>query len=97
MYPKSRTYTIIPADGGPAFTVALKGRTAWALDQLIQAGPRGLTTLENPAPRWSAYVHNLRAVGLTIATRYEPHGGPYPGQHGRYILKDRAAPVEVAA
>jgi hypothetical protein len=40
------------------------GRDAWALSELIKAGEKGCTPVNNPAPRWSAYVHNLRKVGL---------------------------------
>ena len=34
--------------------VAVEGRPAWALLRLVEAGPDGLTTLAQPAPRWSA-------------------------------------------
>jgi hypothetical protein len=71
-------------DGSP-FTVI--GRDAWALGELVKAGSRGCTPIDNPAPRWSAYVHNLRRnQGLIIETRHEPHKGPFAGTHGRYVL-----------
>lgn len=70
---------------GPTFTV--KGRDAWALLELVKAGQRGCTPIENPGPRWSGYVFNLkRQHGLAIETRHESHRGPFPGSHGRYIL-----------
>src|SRR5665811_1625975 len=37
-------------------TPIFEGRDAWALDQLIRAGKRGCTPIDNPAPRWSHYV-----------------------------------------
>jgi hypothetical protein len=46
--------------------LALNGRKAWALDALITAGFIGLTTLENPAPRWSHYIWLLRRDGFLI-------------------------------
>lgn len=64
------------------------GRDAWALLQLVEAGERGCTPLDNPGPRWSGYVHNLRHVhGLDIETIHEAHGGPYAGTHARYVLR----------
>ncbi|GEO17857.1 winged helix domain-containing protein [Microvirga aerophila] len=70
----------------------LKGREAWTLASLIEVGEGGLTPLERPAPRWSAYVHTLRKRGLAIDTVEEHHAGPYPGAHGRYVLR---APLTV--
>lgn len=80
-------YHVVPENGGEPFEVVAKGRDAWALHQLISAGKAGCTTMQNPAPRWSAYVHNLRKAGVPIETVHEPHGGAYPGTHGRYILR----------
>lgn len=79
-------YHIQPKDGEP-FTIYAKGRTAWALDRLREAGPKGITPIEQPAPRWSAYVHVLRGRGVPIQTLTEKHGGEYPGHHGRYVLR----------
>lgn len=70
---------------GTAFTV--QGRDAWALLELVAAGPRGCTPIENPGPRWSGYVFNLkRTHGLNIETRHEAHRGAFPGTHARYVL-----------
>lgn len=79
----------IQPEGGEAFTIEAKGREAWALYRLTEAGPRGCTPIEQPAPRWSAYVHRLRALGLPIETLHEPHGGAFAGTHGRYVLRAR--------
>ncbi len=70
---------------GAAFTVS--GRDAWALIELVKAGPSGCTPIDNPAPSWSAYVHALRHEhGLAIETIHESHRGAFPGNHARYVL-----------
>jgi hypothetical protein len=76
---------------GQAFTVT--GRVAETLLSLIEAGPRGITSLEAFEAGWAvrlaAYVHRLRIdCRLAIETRREPHRG---GSHGRYVL---ISPVE---
>lgn len=77
---------IRPHNGDP-FTIHVKGRDDWALRKLAKAGQSGVTPRDEPTgPRWSAYVHNLRGLGVPIETRHEPHGGEFPGTHGRYIL-----------
>lgn len=63
------------------------GREAWTLGQLVEAGSRGLRPIDRPAPRWSHYVMMLRRAGLAIETIREPHGGAFPGNHGRYVLR----------
>jgi hypothetical protein len=79
-------YRVTP-EGGEPFTIEAKGREAWALDRLRFAGPKGCTPITEPAPRWSAYIHKLRGQGVPIETVTEPHGGPYSGTHGRYVLR----------
>jgi hypothetical protein len=83
-----RTFIVVemPADPDP-LRLAFRGRVAWTLGALIDAGPRGVTPLERPAPRWSAYVHTLRKAGVIVDTIEEPHAGAYRGWHGRYILR----------
>ncbi len=71
---------------GQAFTVT--GRIAQTLLSLIEAGPRGITSLEAFEAGWAvrlaAYVHRLRSdCCLSIETRREPHRG---GNHARYVL-----------
>jgi hypothetical protein len=71
---------------GEAFTVM--GRDAWALLELLNAGPRGCTPIQAPGPRWSGYVYKLRhRHGLAIETIHESHRGAFPGNHARYILR----------
>lgn len=84
--PPSCRFKIAPETGAP-FAIVLKGRLAWALDRLRAAGQTGVTPLTEPAPRWSAYVHDLRALGVPIETVTEAHGGPYAGFHARYVLR----------
>lgn len=69
-----------------AFTITVSGRDAWTLERLMDAGATGCPPIEQPAPRWSAYVHRLRGMGVTIHTHLEEHGGEFPGRHARYVL-----------
>lgn len=80
------TFTV--TRNGESRALALSGRDAWALSRLISAGAKGVTPITEPGPRWSGYVHNLRRTGLSIETRPERHGGPFPGTHARYVLHD---------
>lgn len=87
----ARAFTI-RREGEPPRVVTAKGRDRWALETLMAAGPKGCTPLHNPAPRWAAYIHNLRALGIRIDTITEPHGGPFAGHHARYVLRDNVSP-----
>jgi hypothetical protein len=73
---------------------SFEGREAWTLRHLVNAGSAGVTTLSQPAPRWSHYVYKLRKAGLVISTDYEPHKGDFPGNHGRYRLETPVTVVE---
>jgi len=65
-----------------------KGRVAWCLKELLNAGDFGITGYEGRAPRVAAYIHTLRSFyHLEIETELEPHGGSYPGRHARYRLR----------
>jgi hypothetical protein len=76
-------------------TFIVKGRDAWALSELVRCGQRGCTPIDNPGPRWSAYVHNLRhAYGLSIETINENHGGLFAGTHARYVLRSQVQLIE---
>jgi hypothetical protein len=79
-------YQVTP-EGGEAFTLHVVGREAWALERLAAAGPVGCTPINQPAPRWSAYVHRLRESGVPIETLTEKHGGEFAGNHARYLLR----------
>src|SRR3954452_17196659 len=67
--------------------VTLRGRDAWALLELKAANDNGCTPIDHPGPRWSGYVHKLRKAGIVIETVRETHGGPFAGQHARYVLR----------
>jgi hypothetical protein len=75
--------------------ISVPGRDAWALRCLIAAGERGCTPIDNPGPRWSAYVHKLKRIhDLNIQTIQESHGGDFPGSHARYKLVTKVELVE---
>ncbi|UVC09865.1 hypothetical protein IHQ71_04425 [Rhizobium sp. TH2] len=82
-------FRILP-DGQPMKAI---GRDAWMLKELIRVGSRGLTSLENPAPRISGYVLKLRKRGLVIETIHENHDGPFAGNHARYVLRSEVAVI----
>ena len=67
----------------------LKGRAEWALSNLIAAGDIGCTPITTPGPRWAHYVYLLRKAGIAVVTHHEPHQGPYPGHHARYVLQSK--------
>jgi hypothetical protein len=83
-------FTIKKSDGTETRAI-VSGRELWALECLMAAGPMGSTPIDHPGPRWSAYVFDLREMGVEIETVTEPHGAPFAGSHTRYVLK---APVE---
>lgn len=83
---RGASYCVTPSDGEP-FTIEVNGRDAWALDRLREAGAKGCTPRTEPGPRWSAYVHSLRQLGVEIETIHEAHGEPFAGHHGRYVLR----------
>jgi hypothetical protein len=70
----------------------VRGRYAWALAELVKAGPAGCTPITQPGPRWSGYILKLRKAGIEIETIHEMHGGAYAGHHARYVLR---SPIEV--
>lgn len=81
-------FTVIQDDAS-SHQITVAGRDRWALECLIAAGSKGCTPIETPGPRWSAYVFNLRAMGVDIETLTEPHDGPFSGHHARYVLRGR--------
>jgi hypothetical protein len=87
------TFTVTPHGAYAApMTIAVSGRVLWALERLAEAGPRGCTPITEPAPRWAAYVHTLRGLGVPIETVHEEHEGDFPGTHARYILRATVTP-----
>lgn len=93
----TRIRAIVTEPDGTTWHLTVTGRLAWALGNLIEAGGKGCTPLDNPGPRWSAYVHKLRhAFGLDIETIHEQHQGAYPGTHARYVLRSRVDLIRAA-
>ncbi|WP_417463047.1 winged helix domain-containing protein [Kordiimonas sp.] len=84
---------IIESDGTETVLVVTR-RDRCALEYLIAAGKNGCTPICSPGPRWSAYVHNLSKMGVSIETLNEPHGGPFSGAHVRYVLRCTPAPAQ---
>lgn len=81
------TLTVNPHDPVAAsVTIAVSGRVLWALERLLEAGCKGCTPITKPAPRWAAYVHTLRGLGVPVETIHEEHEGEFPGTHARYVL-----------
>ena len=81
---------------GTTATIVVKGRDRWALECLIHAGDAGCTPIDHPGPRWSAYVFELRQMGVVIETLQESHGGPFKGNHARYVLRSTVTSMAVA-
>ncbi|MDG4908441.1 hypothetical protein P9228_18615 [Mesorhizobium sp. WSM4898] len=80
----------VEPDGQP---VRLDGRAAWMMKKLVEAGKRGITTLDlPPGVRVSHCVYLLRRAGFIISSPRESHGGPFPGTHSRYCL---ATPISI--
>jgi hypothetical protein len=90
------TTFLISNEGQEPFEVQVSGRNLWALDSLMRAGAEGCTPIDDPAPRWSGYVFDLRELGVQIETIHEAHDGPFSGFHGRYVLQSIVAPVQRA-
>jgi len=82
-------YTVTDSLGSTR-PITVSGRERWALESLLSAGAKGCTPIDNPAPRWSAYIHDLRReFGLHIETVTEQHDGPFAGNHARYVLQSK--------
>jgi hypothetical protein len=87
-------FTVHNGDGTTR-KIIIQGRDRWALECLIIAGEKGCTPIDQPGPRWSAYVHDLRReCRLDIETVHEKHGPPFEGNHACYVLKSRITLAE---
>jgi hypothetical protein len=69
--------------------ITVIGRECWTLRKLIDAGDKGVSSLDNIGPRTSHYVYKLRGYGFAIETVHEKHGGDFPGSHARYRLHNK--------
>jgi len=81
-------------DGAHSFERVFRGRVARMLNELVAAGETGVTPIERPAPRYSDYCFKLRKAGLNVETITEAHGGPYSGNHARYVLRTPVSVIE---
>lgn len=88
-------YTVTSGDGS-TLTIHVQGRDRWALERLLATGRAGCTPIDQPAPRWSAYVYKLRRMGVEVETLTERHGPPFEGNHARYVLRSRVEPLQGA-
>jgi hypothetical protein len=82
---------------GTVGRIIVSGRERWALECLIAASAKGCTPIDQPGPRWSAYVLDLRGMGVEIETIREPHPGPFEGTHARYVLQSQVTRAEGGA
>lgn len=86
-----RAFTVRDDLGAPR-VIEVNGRVRWALEQLMESGPKGCTPIEHPGPRWSDYVFKLRKAGILVETVTETHAGPFAGHHARYVLRSSVTP-----
>lgn len=91
--PTKSTVTIrIEPDGR---IVRLHGRAGRMMRKLVDAGKRGVTTLDLPTGvRVSHYVYLLRRDGFIVSAENESHGGEFPCRHSRYRIE---TPVTILA
>lgn len=92
-----KTPILVQRTDGSETRAVVSGRERWALECLSDAGPNGCTPIDHPGPRWSAYVFDLRQMGVEIETITEPHGDPFPGTHARYVLRSRVTKIDGGA
>lgn len=93
-YQNRAVFTVTNPEQEP-FYLTLAGRNRWAMEQLVRAGKKGCTPIKNAAPRWSAYVHNLRTFGVAIETIHEQHSGKFSGNPTRCVLRAQVEGVAV--
>ena len=78
---------------GAGLAITAIGREAQTIIALVDAGPKGITSLETFYAGWAvrlgAYIFDLKAMGVPIRSTREAHDG---GKHARYFL---AEPVEI--
>ncbi len=72
-----------------------RGREAWTMHLLNERGEVGISSLDYIGPRLSQYVFNCRGKGIVIETVDQPHGGAFPGGHGKYVLRTPMKVLEV--
>ena len=90
---KNRATATFRIASGPLVTA--KGREAQTIIALVEAGTKGITSLETFKAGWAvrlgAYIFDLKAMGVPIRANREPHDG---GNHARYFLDGQVELVE---
>ena len=85
-------------EGEAAVEKTLFGRFAWTIVKLLEAGERGISSIDEVGPRVAHYVWVLRRrEGIAIESIDEKHGGRFPGRHSRYRLKTKVGLIEGSA
>lgn len=74
--------------------VTLVGREAQTLRKLIDAGERGISSLDHPGIRLAHYCMKIRRAGITVETVKTPQRGEYAGWFGVYKLRSHVAVLE---
>ena len=70
-------------------------QTAWFLQELQEAGERGITKADYPGLHVGDIVMRLRRRGIQIVCVMEPNTGVWGGDHGRYTLTSKVTLKEV--
>jgi hypothetical protein len=82
----------IEPDGQP---VRLDGRQGWMMKKLVDAGKRGVSTIELPAGvRAAHYIFCLRRSGFVISTEHASHGGVFSATHAVYRIESPVVILE---
>src|SRR6185437_1071317 len=76
-------------DSPPVVPLHLTKRAEFVLDELVTAGPAGLSKISYPGVNIGDAVLTCRKAGVQIETLHEPHGGEFAGHHARYVLRSR--------
>ncbi len=90
---RNRAKAVFRIASGPL--VNATGREAQTIIALVEAGTKGITSLETFKAGWAvrlgAYIFDLKAMGVPIHATREPHDG---GNHARYFVGDQVELVE---
>jgi Helix-turn-helix domain len=90
---KNRAKAVFRIASGPLLTAT--GREAQTIIALVEAGAKGITSLETFKAGWAvrlgAYIFDLKAMGVPIHASREPHDG---GNHARYFVDGQVELLE---
>jgi len=76
-------------------TQVLFYQAAWFLQELQEAGERGVTKADYPGLHVGDIVMRLRNAGIAITYEMEPNTGAFGGNHGRYKLISKVNITEI--